>query len=150
MNQLATLMAAHTPALIAAPGDRARYRFLEFFAGQIRNANSRWAYLRATGRFLVWLEVQGVPSTAAVTSLHVAAYVEELTRRQKAPTVKQQLAAIRRLLDWLAAGGVIAFNPASAVRGPSHSAKTRATPALSPSEARQLLDSIDAATPAER
>ena len=105
MNQLATLTAAHTPALIAAAGDRVSYRFLEFFAGQIRNANSRRASLRATGRFLAWLEAQGVPSIAAVTSLHVAAYVEELTRRQKAPTVKHQLAAIRRRFDCLATGG---------------------------------------------
>lgn len=149
MNPLAPLpLAARAPALIAAVGDRASYRFLEFFAGQIRNPNSRRAYLRATGRFLLWLEAQGVPSIAAVTSLHVAAYVEELTRRQKAPTVKQQLAAIRRLLDWLAAGGVIAFNPASAVRGPSYSAKTGATPVLSPAEARQLSDAIDTTTPA--
>ena len=148
MNQLATLTAVRTPTLIAAAGDRASYRFLEFFAGQIRNANSRRAYLRATSRFLTWLEAQGVPSIADVTSLHVAAYIEELTRRQKAPTVKQQLAAIRQLLDWLAAGGVIPFNPAAAVRGPSHSAKTGATPALSPTEARQLLDAIDTTTPA--
>ena len=69
-----------------------------------------------------------MPSIAAVTSLHVAAYVEELTRRQKAPTVKQQLAAIRRLLDWLAAGGVIAFNPASAVRGPEPFGQDRRDP----------------------
>ena len=40
MNQLATLTATHTPALIAAAGDRASYRFLELFAGQIRNPNS--------------------------------------------------------------------------------------------------------------
>ena len=45
MNQLATLTATHTPALIAAAGDRASYRFLELFAGQIRNPNSRRAYL---------------------------------------------------------------------------------------------------------
>ena len=64
MNQLASLAAAHTPALIAAAGDRASYRFLEFFAGQIRNANSRRAYLRATGRFLAWLEVQGAKTGA--------------------------------------------------------------------------------------
>ena len=148
MIPLTTLTAAHTPTLIAAAGDRASYRFLEFFAGQIRNANSRRAYLRATGRFLAWLEAQGVPSIAAVTSLHVAAHIEELTRRQKAPTVKQQLAAIRRLFDWLASGGVIALKPASAVRGPSHSVKTGATLALSPAEARQLLESIDTTTPA--
>ena len=65
MNQLATLTAAHTPALIAATGDRASYRFLESFAGQIRNGNSRRAYLRATGRFLDWLVAQPCVSADA-------------------------------------------------------------------------------------
>ena len=105
--------------------------------------------MRAVGDFLAWLEAQGVASIAAASSLHVAAYVEQLTRSERsAPTVKQQLAAIRRLFDWLAAGGVLPFNPASAVRGPSHSAKTGATPVLDPQEARQLLDAIDVGTPA--
>ncbi len=70
-----------------------------------------------------------------------------LDREQSAPTVKQQLAAIRRLFDWLAAGGVLPFNPASAVRGPTHSAKTGATPVLDPQEARLLLDAIDITMP---
>lgn len=100
VTQLVPLpVTAHAPALIAAAGERASYRFLEFFAGQIRNQHSRRAYLRATGRFLAWLDAQGVPSIAAVTSLHVAAYVEDLIRRQSAPTGKQQLATIRRLFD---------------------------------------------------
>jgi integrase len=38
-------------------------------------------------------------------------------------------------------------NPAASVRGPSHSVKRGKTPVLDPSEARQLLDSIDATTP---
>ncbi len=148
MTQFVTIAAEHVPALVTAAGDRAAYRFLEFFTAQIRNPNTRRAYVRAVGAFLTWLEAQGVPSVAAVTSLHVAAYVEQLTRsEQSAPTVKQQLAAIRRLFDWLAAGGVLAFNPASAVRGPSHSAKIGATPVLDPQEARQLLDAIDITTP---
>ena len=148
IGQLVTVAVDRVPALVTAAGDRAAYRFLEFFTAQIRNANTRRAYARAVRAFLIWLEAQGVASIAAASSLHVAAYVEQLTRsEQSAPTVKQQLAAIRRLFDRLAAGGVLPFNPASAVRGPSHSAKTGATPVLDPQEARQLLDAIDITTP---
>ncbi len=41
------------PALIAA-GDRASYRFLEFFAANIRNPHTRQAYSRAVTDFLAW------------------------------------------------------------------------------------------------
>ena len=77
----------------------------------------------------------------------VAAYVEELGRRHAAPTVKQRLAAIRMMFDWLATGGILPFNPASAVRGPKHVVKRGKTPVLAPDEARQLLDAIDVSTP---
>jgi integrase/recombinase XerD len=96
--------------LIACPcprvsaGDRAAYRFLEFFTAQIRNSHTRRAYVRAGGAFCAWLEARGVPSIDAVSSIHVAAYVEDLGHRQSAPTVKQHLAAIRMMFDWLATG----------------------------------------------
>jgi site-specific recombinase XerC len=79
--------------------------------------------------------------------LHVAAYVEQLGRERSAPTVKQRLAAVRHLFDWLVTGQVMPVNPASSVRGPSHSVKRGKTPVLDPSEARQLLDAIDVSTP---
>ena len=79
--------------------------------------------------------------------LHVAAYIEQLGRERSAPTVKQRLAAIRHLFDWLVTGQVIPVNPASSVRGPSHSVKRGKTPVLDPSEACALLDSIDIAKP---
>ena len=60
---------------------------------------------------------------------------------------KQQLAGIRHLFDWLVTGQVIPFNPASSVRGPSHTAKRGKTPVLAADEARQILDTIDATTP---
>jgi integrase/recombinase XerD len=63
-----------------------------------------------------------------------------------APTVKQHLAAISMLFDWLTTGGVIAFNPAASVRGPKHVVKRGKTPVLTADEARQLLDSIDTTT----
>jgi integrase len=79
--------------------------------------------------------------------LHVAAYIEQLGRDRSAPTVKQRLAAIRHLFDWLVTGQIMSVNPASSVRGPSHSVKRGKTPVLDPSEARALLDAIDVSTP---
>ncbi len=73
MNQLAAITLPTIPAVIADAGDRAAYRFAEFFAGQIRNPNTRRAYSHAVGDFLAWLDRHGVASIAAVSSLHVAA-----------------------------------------------------------------------------
>jgi integrase len=76
----------------------------------------------------------------------IAAYIEQLGKKHSPPTVKQHLAAIRMLFDWLVVGHVVRVNPASAVRGPKHVIKKGKTPVLSGSEARQLLDSIPANT----
>jgi site-specific recombinase XerC len=58
------------------------------------------------------------------------------------PTVKQHLAAIRMLFDWLIVGRVLAINPAHAVRGPKHVVKRGKTPVLTEEQARRLLESI--------
>ena len=108
------------PALITAAGDQAARRFLEFFAATIRNPHTRRAYGRAVAEFLAWCDGAGVPSIAAVQPLHVATWIEMQTRELAAPTVKQQLAAIRHLFDWLVTGQVVPTNPAASVRGPSH------------------------------
>ena len=62
------------------------------------------------------------------------------------PTVKQHLAAIRMLFDWLVTGQVVATNPAHSVRGPKHVVKTGKTTVLTGEQARELLDSIDMST----
>jgi site-specific recombinase XerD len=147
MTQLVVSITQHAPAIIAAAGDRASYRFIEFFTAQIRNPNTRRAYVRSVGEFCRWIEERGIPSITDVSSVHVATYIEQLGKAVSAPTVKQHLAAIRMMFDWLATGGVLAFNPASAVRGPKHSVKRGKTPVLDPAEARVLLDSIDVSTP---
>lgn len=76
----------------------------------------------------------------------VGAYIEKLTGEFSKPTVKQHLAAIRMLMDYLVLGGIIPTNPAAPVRGPKHNAKRGKTPVLSAEEARQLLDSIETDT----
>ena len=72
----------------------------------------------------------------------VAAYVEQLQQHRTAPTVKQHLAAIKMLFDWLVTGQVVSTNPASSVRGPKHVVRKGKTPVLSAVDARHLLDSI--------
>ena len=140
--------ASRVPALVAAPGDRASRRFLEFFAANIRNPHTRWAYARAAAEFLAWCDDRGVPSIAAVQPLPVAAWIEQQTREHAAPTAKARLAALRHLFDWLVTGQAVPANPAGSVRGPSHAVKTGKTAVLGPGEARALTDSIDITTPA--
>jgi integrase/recombinase XerD len=75
--------------------------------------------------------------------MHVAVYIELLTKSHSKPTVKQHLAAIRMLFDWFVTGQIVPRNPASSVRGPKHSVKKGKTSVLSAEEMRVLLDSID-------
>jgi site-specific recombinase XerD len=134
------------PGIIADAGEHATRRFLEFFAATIRNRNTRTAYLHASGRFFAWCERHHLGQLADIEPLHVAAYIEALGKDFEKPTVKQHLAAIRMLFDWLVTGQVVATNPAHSVRGPKHVVKTGKTTVLDADQARKLLDSIDTTT----
>jgi site-specific recombinase XerD len=136
------------PAIIAAADQPAQLRFLEFFAAAIRNPHTRRAYARAAADFLAWAAEHGVTSLAVIAPVHVAAWVEELGRQLSAPTVKQRLAAIRHLFDWLVVGQILPHNQAASVRGPAHVVRRGRTPVLEASEAKALLDSIDSSTQA--
>jgi hypothetical protein len=139
--------AALVPKLIADAGEHASLRFLDFFTANIRNPNTRAAYAVAVRAFFAWLDSKKVATLAAARTHHVSAYVEVLGRRYRAPTVKQHLAAIRMLFDWLIVGQIFAGpNPAAAVRGPKHVVKKGKTPVLDGDEAKKLLDSIDVST----
>jgi site-specific recombinase XerD len=146
MNPLVPIGVAALPALVPAAGERASMRFLEFFAANIRNPHTRRAYYRAAEEFLTWCESAGVPSIAAVQPVHVATWIEMSGRELAAPSVKQRLAALRHLFDWLVNGQVVPVNPAHTVRGPRHVVTSGQTPVLDPAEARALLDSIDTGT----
>jgi integrase/recombinase XerD len=130
------------PAIITGEGQRASKRFLEFFTANIRNPNTRLSYIRAINPFLVWCDERGL-ELRQVEPMAVAAYIERLTRERAPQTVKQHLAAIRMLFDWLVTGQIVPFNPAASVRGPRYSIKKGKTPVLSAQETRKLLDSID-------
>jgi site-specific recombinase XerD len=146
MNHLVPIGSSTLPQLVTVAGERASMRFLEFFAANIRNPHTRRAYARAAEEFLAWCAIGGVPSIVDVQPVHVAAWIEAGTRELAAPSVKQRLAAIRHLFDWLVTGQVVPVNPAHTVRGPRHVVTSGQTPVLDPSEARTLLDSIDVST----
>lgn len=134
------------PRLIAEAGDDAIMRFVEFFTAQIHNLNTRQAYGRAVSGFCHWCDDHRIAGLADIKPMHVAAYVKHLGQRYAAPSIKQQLAAIRMLFDWLVTGHVMRVNPAMSVRGPKHVVKKGKTPVLSPEQARTLIDSIPTET----
>jgi integrase/recombinase XerD len=134
------------PVLVGRAGERAAWRFLEFFTVHIRNTNTRTAYTHAASLFLGWCEDRGISELADIKPMHVAGYIEQLQAERSAPTVKQHLACLRMLFDWLVTGQVIPTNPAHSVRGPRHSVSKGATVVISSAEARELLDSMDAST----
>jgi site-specific recombinase XerD len=145
MNQL-VVFTERAPALIAAVGEHASHRFIEFFTANIRNPHTRRAYARGAIEFFDWLGEHDAPQLTAIESMHVAAYIEELTRERSAPTAKLRLAALRRLFDWMVIGEIMPTNPAAAVRGPHHIVRRGKTAVLDPSEARRLIDAIDTTT----
>lgn len=130
------------PALFSSAGEKATHRLIEFFTAEIRNPNTREAYARAVARFDRWCQHHEL-SLEDLSPFHIAAYIEELGQAVSKPTVKQHLAALRMLGDYLVVGQVIPSNPAASVRGPKYVVKTGKTPVLTPEEMRQLLDSID-------
>ncbi len=134
------------PALIANLGEPAAWRYIEFFTANIRNPNTRRAYARACSRFFSCCEDRGF-DLGTIRPVDVAAYIELLQRQGlSAPSVKQQLAAVRMLFDWLITGQVTSTNPAAAVRGPKHVVTTGKTPVLDGDEWRKLFDSIPTAS----
>jgi site-specific recombinase XerD len=146
-RQLAKAGFETLPTLIAHAGDKAAWRFIEFFTANIRNPNTRRAYGRATADFFRWCEARRIHELQHISPSIVAAYIEHRQATDAKPSVKQYLAAIRMLFDWLVVGQVMATNPAHSVRGPKHVVKRGKTPVLTREETRELLDSIETHTP---
>ena len=122
-------------------GEQASWRYVEFFTANIRNPNTRRAYARACSRFFAWCDDRGLTLTQSGRLMWRRGW-KNCQEHHSAPGVKQQLAAVRMLFDWLITGQVMPSNPASAVRGPKHVVKTGKTPVLEGGEWRKLLESI--------
>lgn len=106
---------ASLPSVFTARPE-ARRRMRDFFSSHIRNPHTRRAYLEAVRQFSAFAAELGLGDLAQVEPIHVAAFVERQLETHAKPTVKQRLAALRMLFDWLVVGQVLAVNPAHAVR----------------------------------
>jgi integrase/recombinase XerD len=60
--------------------------------------------------FFAWCDQRRVGELADIEPLHIAAYIEALQDAMSKPTVKQHLAAIGMLFDWLVTGHVVMVN----------------------------------------
>src|SRR5271154_518033 len=144
MSEKVSLLAPSTslPSIFTARPE-AKTRMPTFFSPHIRNPNPRRAYREAVRQFSGFCAELGIGDLAQVEPVHVAAFVEAQLKQNSKPTVKQRLAALRMLFDWMVVGQVLPVNPAHAVRGPQHTQRRGKTPVLGADEARELLDAID-------
>src|SRR5208282_3285140 len=135
-----SLQARHVlPAVFQFTRD-AEKQVLEFFAAHLRNRNTRKAYAQAVTDFGAWCARHRISSLTQVRPIHVSSYVEELTAKIAAPSVKQKLSALRMLFDWLVVRQALPNNPADAVRGPKYVVKKGKTSILSAEQTREVLD----------
>src|SRR5262249_40483438 len=139
---LSSVHAVLPPRILTSAGEDAVRRFVEYFTAHIRNPHTRRAYFRNALRFLRWCESRSIASLAQVKPVTVAAYIELLQTSHSKPTVKQHLATIRMLFDWLVTRPVVPINPAHAVRGPKHVVTKGKTPVLTVEETKALFESI--------
>ena len=62
------------PAVVREAGEKASYRFVEFFVSEIKNKNTRRAYLRALQEFFDWVDAGYGLSLEEINSLVVGLY----------------------------------------------------------------------------
>src|SRR5580704_13294848 len=89
---------AWLPELIASAGPEVTETYIDFFTSTIRNRNTRLAYARACWQFFDWCRAHGLELTT-VRPFHVAAWIEDFPGSK--PTIKQKLAAVRMLYEFL-------------------------------------------------
>ncbi len=75
-----------------------------------RNKNTRLVYYNAVKQFFEWIDERGIASLEQLGPIVIAADIEQHLGDK--PTVKQHLAAIRMLFDWLVIGQVVPMNSA--------------------------------------
>lgn len=133
------------PCVIRSAGPVALARYVEFLTAHTPNSNTRLAYARALERFFSWAALHHI-ALERLNPILVSTYIEELRGTHSVLSVKQHLAAIRALGDFLVIGGVLPFNPASSVRGPKLVVTQGKTPVLSAPDTKKLLESISGPT----
>ncbi|MFC1758594.1 tyrosine-type recombinase/integrase [Planctomycetota bacterium] len=116
--------------------------FLTFFTDQIRNPNTRQAYLHNAVAFFEWCGDNNL-SFADIESFHISGYIEQHRQTKSDATVKQHLASIKMLFDWMVIQQIVPRNPAAAVRGPKIVIRKGKTPVFDEAGAKEFFASFE-------
>ena len=116
-SQLIPVTCPALPALVAAAGERASMRFLEFCAANIRNPHTRRAYARAAEEFLAVARMSTCrrsPQCSRCTSPHgLRPACASSPRRASSKGSRRSVTCF----DWLVTGQVVPVNPTGSVPG---------------------------------
>jgi site-specific recombinase XerD len=112
----------------------------EWFAN-LDNPNTRRAYRIDVGEFVRFAAIERPEDFRAVTRAHVLRWRKDLEARVLSPaTIRRKLSALSDLFDYLCEKNAIAHNPVKGVKRPKEGANEGKTPAITDTQARQLLD----------
>jgi integrase/recombinase XerD len=112
---------------------------IEWFAN-IRNVHTRRAYQNVIGDFMRFTGILRPEEFRTVTRAHVIAWRDSLAQRERGgATVRQRLAALSSLFEYLCGRNAISHNPVKGVKRPKAESGEGKTPALGDHQARELL-----------
>jgi integrase/recombinase XerD len=113
---------------------------IEWFAN-LSNAGTRRIYENAVKDFMRFAGIKRPEEFRIVTRAHVIAWRDELVRRGLGgSTIRNRLASIASLFEYLCEKNAVTHNPVKGVERPKTESGEGKTPALGDHQARKLLD----------
>lgn len=128
---------------IILPHQSALLSTYQAFLARLINKNTKQTYANGIELFLSHLTQFGVSELVDVEPKHISKFVSWMNESgYGVATSRLYMSALRMFLDQCVVDGLIAVNPAKAVKLPRQSTKTGKTPVIVPEQVRQILDAI--------
>jgi integrase/recombinase XerD len=110
----------------------------------ISNPNTRRVYENAIGDFMRFTGIQRPEEFRTVTRAHIIAWRDELARRGLGgSTIRNRLASLASLFEYLCEKNAVTHNPVKGVERPRTESGEGKTPAIGDHQARELLAAPD-------
>lgn len=116
---------------------------IEWFAN-LENFCTRRAYQHALQDFMRFIGISRPEEFRQITRAHIIAFRDELRKRDlSGTTIRNRLAALSSLFEYLCEQNAVTHNPVKGVKRPSVESYEGKSPALGDHQARALLDAPD-------
>ncbi|SDY68043.1 tyrosine-type recombinase/integrase [Nitrosomonas halophila] len=116
---------------------------IEWFAN-LESFCTRRAYQKALQDFMRFTGISRPEEFRQITRAHLIAFRDELRKRDlSGPTIRNRLAALSSLFEYLCEQNAVTHNPVKGVKRPSVESYEGKSPALGDHQARALLDAPD-------